>query len=121
MQEIEGPVPDHLQGWWEPGMACLHSAAWWRHHWTRSGILDVEVADVLEDGWQYWLQWQHVVSPGNRVEIQAVEADRGACLGYVRAVGRRRADARLDEPVLSLSTEYIAKPLLRVESARSAQ
>jgi SAM-dependent methyltransferase len=33
MQEIDGPVPDHLQAWWEPALWCLHSPAWWRRHW----------------------------------------------------------------------------------------
>lgn len=113
MQEIEGSVPDHLRAWWEPSMCCLHSAAWWRRHWERTGILEIDVADTLEHGWQMWWDWQAVVSPDNAVEIQAVEADRGNYLGYVRLVGRRRAEARLDEPIVSISSEYTKKPLLR--------
>jgi hypothetical protein len=58
-----------------------------------------------------------VVAPDNAVEIQAVEADRGAYLGYVRIVGHRRADARLDEPIVSVSKEYTKKPLLRAVRA----
>jgi SAM-dependent methyltransferase len=113
MQEIEGSVPDHLRAWWEPSMYCLHSAAWWRHHWERTGILAIDVADTLPDGWQLWRDWQMVVSPDNAVEIEAVEADRGSYLGYVRLVGRRRAEARLDEPIVSIPSEYAKKPLLR--------
>jgi len=113
MQEIEGPVPDHLQKWWEPGLCCLHSAAWWRRHWERTGIVDVDVADTLLDGWQFWRSWQTVVAPDNATEIQALEADRGRYLGYVRVIGRRRADARLDEPIVSIPTGYARKPLLR--------
>src|SRR5687767_3668226 len=77
MQEIEGSVPDHLRAWWEPSMCCLHSAAWWRRHWERTGILDVEFADTLADGWQMWRDWQAVIAPDNAVEIRAVEEDRG--------------------------------------------
>jgi len=33
-------------------------------------------------------------------------ADRGSCLGYVRLVGRRRAEARLKEPIVSISRLY---------------
>lgn len=113
MQEFEGPVPDHLQGWWEPSMCCLHSPAWWRRHWERTGILDIEVADTLRDGWELWRDWLTVVAPDNSLEIEALEADRGSYLGYVRLVGRRRADARLDEPIVSIPTEYTKKPLLR--------
>ena len=94
-------------------MWCLHSAAWWRRHWEQTGILEIGVADTLPHGWQLWRDWQAVVAPDNAVEIQAVEADRGSYLGYVRLVGRRRAEARLEEPILSLSSVYTKKPLLR--------
>jgi cyclopropane fatty-acyl-phospholipid synthase-like methyltransferase len=113
IQEFEGPVPDHLQAWWEPSMCCLHSAAWWRRHWERSGIVAVDRADVMSDGWQLWLQWQRTVSPNNSTEIQSVEVDRGRYLGYVRAVGRRCAEAKLEEPIVSIPTQYTKKALLR--------
>lgn len=112
-QEIDGPVPEHLQAWWEPGLWCLHSPAWWRRHWGRTGIVDVTLADTMPDGWRRWLDWQHVVCPGNHTELQAVEADAGRYLGYVRAVGRRQAEAKLDEPIISVTTEYAKYPLLR--------
>jgi SAM-dependent methyltransferase len=117
MQEIEGSVPEHLGAWWQSDMCCLHSAPWWRRHWERTGIVDVEVADTLADGWRLWREWQTVITPDNRVEIEAVEADRGSYLGYVRVVGRRRADVSLDDPLVSISTEYTKKPLLRVAEA----
>jgi hypothetical protein len=47
--------------------------------------------------------------------IKALEADRGEYLGYVRIVGRRRTDAILPEQILSVPTEYIKRPLLRIE------
>lgn len=49
----------------------------------------------------------------NRTEIEAVEADRGHYLGYVRALGRCWADADPDEPIMSVLAEYARKPLLR--------
>jgi SAM-dependent methyltransferase len=113
VREIDGPVPEHLRTWWEPSMACLHSARWWRQHWERSGILDVELADTLRDGWHLWLDWQRTACPDNRVEIEAMEADRGRYLGYVRVVGRRRTGAELDEPLTSVPVEYTPSPLLR--------
>ena len=115
MQEIEGSVPDHLQQWWEPGLCCLHSAPWWRRHWERAGILDIALADTLPDGWQWWRDWQTVVAPDNAAEIQALEADRGNYLGYVRLVGRLRADARLDEPIVSIPSGYAGNPCSAVQ------
>lgn len=113
MREIEGSIPEHLREWWTPDLCCLHSADWWRRHWERSGIVDVAQADTLSDGWRLWLDWQRAVSPSNDVEIKAVETDAGRYLGYVRLVARRRAGVPLEEPIVSVPTQYTRKPLLR--------
>jgi SAM-dependent methyltransferase len=115
MQEIEGPVPEHLRQWWTNDLWCLHSAAWWRRHWERTGIMDIELADTFPDGWRLWLDWHKVVAPDNAAEINALEADRGDYLGYVRLVGRRRGEAELTDPIVSLPTQYTKKPLRRRE------
>lgn len=116
VREIDGPVPDHLRAWWEPATWCLHSATWWRRHWERTGIVDVEVADTMPDGWRAWLDWQRTLYPDNVTEIQAVGADRGNTLGYVRLVARRRLDARLEESIASIPADYVKRPLLRSDS-----
>jgi SAM-dependent methyltransferase len=88
-REIDGTVPEHLQRWWEPAMCSLHSADWWRRHWQRTA------------------------SPDNLVELEALEADGGRYLGYVRSVGRRRDGANLEQPPTSVPVEYTKHPLLR--------
>jgi hypothetical protein len=105
-REFDGPLPDHLREWWTHDLWCLHSAAWWRRHWERTGIMDIELADDMPDGWQRWLDWHRVVAPDNSVEINALEADRGAYLGYVRLVGRRRAGVNLTDPNVSVPMQY---------------
>ena len=112
MQEIEGLVPEHLREWWTQDVWCLHSAAWWRRHWERTGIMNIEVADSMPEGWQRWLDWHRVVAPDNATEINALEADRGRYLGYARVVGRR-SQIPLEEQIVSLPAEYTKKPLLR--------
>ena len=114
MQEIEGPVPDHLREWWTQDVWCLHSAEWWRRHWERTGIMNIEVADSLADGWHLWLDWLRVVAPDNATEIKALEADRGRYFGYARVVGRR-SQIPLEEPIVSVPEQYTKKPLLRNE------
>jgi cyclopropane fatty-acyl-phospholipid synthase-like methyltransferase len=113
MHEIDGPVPEHLREWWEPSLWCLHSAEWWQRHWERTGIVTIDLADTMREGWRAWLDWQKAVAPDNATEIRALEADRGRHLGYVRVVAHRRPDARLDEPIVSVPTQYTRKPLLR--------
>ena len=112
-REIDGRVPAHLREWWEPTMWCLHSAEWWRRHWGRTGLVAVERADTMPDGWRAWLEWQLAVAPDNSVEIRALETDRGEYLCYVRAVARRRPEARLDAPVVQVPPHYVRQPLRR--------
>jgi len=113
MREIEGSIPEHLREWWTQDLWCLHSAAWWRRHWERTDIMYIELADTSPDGWRLWLAWQQAVAPNNTVEIKALEADRGSYLGYVRVIGRRRADAQLEELIVSIPAQYTKTPLLR--------
>jgi cyclopropane fatty-acyl-phospholipid synthase-like methyltransferase len=118
IHEIEGPVPEHLRPMWGQDFWSIHSAAWWRRHWERTGILDVEVSDNMPDGWQRWLDWQRAVAPDNAAEINSLEADAGRIFGYVRVVGRRRSGVQLAEycwpdTMRSMPPQYTQKPLLR--------
>jgi SAM-dependent methyltransferase len=113
-RELDGEVPGHLREWWAQDLPwCFHSADWWRRHLGRTGILDMEIADTLPDGWKFWVDWLRLIAAQNTVEIGAMEADAGRTIGYVRVVGRRRADAPVSEPVVSVPSEYVKKPLLR--------
>jgi SAM-dependent methyltransferase len=86
-------VPEHLRPYWRPDFWQWKSPAWWRRHWTRSGVVDVEVADLLEDGWREWLLWEEVCleAGGNASpeEIEMLRADAGRHLSFVRVVGRK--------------------------------
>lgn len=114
IQDLDDCLPAHLREWWAHDQPwCLHSATWWRRHWGRTGILDIEVADTLPEGWRFWRDWLRLIAPDNVTELRALEADSGSHLGYVRVVGRRRAAAQLMEPVVSLPARYEKRPLLR--------
>jgi cyclopropane fatty-acyl-phospholipid synthase-like methyltransferase len=101
MQEIDS-VPEHLAGWWDQDFWALHSAAWWGRHWSKSGIVDVEVADSMENGWRLWLDWHKQEYPDNALEIQALEADQGKIMGYIRCVGRRKLGVELRDPIVAV-------------------
>jgi SAM-dependent methyltransferase len=93
VQEIDGPVPEHLREWWVPENWCIHSAIWWRRHWERTGIVDILTADTMSDGWKLWLDWHRVIAPGNEAEIRAVKGGRRP-VPRVRSRGRPAARGR---------------------------
>ncbi len=48
-----------------------------------------------------------MAAPDNQVEIDALRADAGRHLGYVRAVARLRPD----EPIVSIPVEHTSVPI----------
>ena len=115
LHEIDGALPGHLRDWWEPTLWSLHSAAWWKRHWEKTGLVDVELSDAMPDGHHVWIDWHRSVCPDNTTEISAVETDAGRTLGYVRTVARRRTDVTLHDPIASIPPHYERQPLLRAE------
>lgn len=91
-------LPDHVKPYAFDGYETLHSPEWWRAHWARSGIVEVERADWIEDGWRDWMHWTettllHETAPlpdHARSEIEMLEIDAGRTLGFSRVVARRR-------------------------------
>ena len=115
MREIDDAVPDHLRAWWEPIHVVPALGRVVASHWERTGIVGIELADTMPEGWQAWLDWQRAVAPDNATEIAALEADRGRYLGYIRVVGRRQAETRLEDPIVSIPAHYTQTALLRHE------
>jgi SAM-dependent methyltransferase len=94
-REIAEP-PATLRPFWEWEFCSLHGAEWWRRHWAKTGLLDVEVADMIPDGWRHWLVWSEVCArldagmPAAWArDADMLRTDGGHLLGFVRVVGRR--------------------------------
>jgi SAM-dependent methyltransferase len=118
VQELESGVPEHLREFWTQDMFAFHSVAWWRRLWEGTGIMSIDVAGTMPDGWRDWVDWQVTAHPENTPEIEAVKADRGQILTHFRLVGRRNSDVHLQDycwpdTMKSFPQEYEFKPLLR--------
>lgn len=85
LQEFDDEVPAHLQPFWDPAFASWHTAGWWRRHWQKAGLVNVELAEPLPGGWKLWLRWQEAM---DRVGLLA--ADQGRYISFVRMVARRK-------------------------------
>lgn len=118
--EMTAPVPEHLHGEWSQDLWSLHSAAWWRQHWERTGLVDIHVADTMSDGWKLWAHWQRTAWPDNTDEIEMIERDAGRNFAYVCVIGRRREGMELQsycwpDTMRSMESKYEPKPLLSTE------
>lgn len=83
-REIDGPLPEHLRPFWAQECWSWHTAAWWRRHWARTGLVDVERSENMPEAWELWRRHER----GD--DARVVEADRGVYMGMIRSVCRKR-------------------------------
>lgn len=94
LQELSGGVPAHLASSWHWDWWSFHSPAWWQQHWEKTGLVEVQKADVVPNGWKHWLQWLEVCQdegfPAPPEEIDMLRSDAGRTLGFTRVIARKK-------------------------------
>jgi len=119
MQPFEGGIPQHLTQklsngtvFWEDECICFLTREKWRALWERSNRVDVAVADELPGGWKYWRDFETELERAEKnlfpSVAEALDADRGKYIGFVRLVGIRREGGRslnLYDPALIASMQ----------------
>ncbi len=96
-RELGTEIPDTLAPFWEWEFCCFHTPDWWRTHWLKTGKVAVDHAELVEDGWRDWLQFNDAIAPhveGWWIEEVATThdmlvADQGAELGFARVVATK--------------------------------
>ena len=95
--ELGDTIPQGLEPHWEWDLCSWHTPQWWRRHWTKTGKVIVDHADLVPDGWKDWLQFNEYIAPlveGWWVDEVArtqdmLEADLGSNLGFSRIVATK--------------------------------
>jgi cyclopropane fatty-acyl-phospholipid synthase-like methyltransferase len=93
-------VPEHLarpqangKVFWEEECWSFQTADWWRENWQRSGKVEEVRVDTLADGWRHWRDFEHALEASGKQlfpsEAEALDADGGRYIGFVRAVTTR--------------------------------
>ncbi|MEE9441331.1 MAG: methyltransferase domain-containing protein [candidate division Zixibacteria bacterium] len=94
MKEFDKP-PGHLihkqeSGgifWDQKECRTLHTLDWWIDHFSYPGIVDIEVAEIIPDGWKLWLEWEEIKDGGGfsgfPSDAETISADAGKYLGFV--------------------------------------
>mgnify|MGYP001025863045 CR=1 FL=1 len=92
--EFTAGLPEHLAPYWEPDYWSFHSPAWWRAHWQKANLVEVDQADLLPDGWRQWLLWLEVCQaygyPTDPQGMAMLRMDAGRNLGFTRMVACKK-------------------------------
>jgi cyclopropane fatty-acyl-phospholipid synthase-like methyltransferase len=87
-------VPEHLKPYWGSESWSFHSPTWWKHHWSKADLLEVACADMIEDGWKHWRDWNLICKDQEygfyQPDIDMLDADEGRNLGFTRVVGVKK-------------------------------
>jgi cyclopropane fatty-acyl-phospholipid synthase-like methyltransferase len=98
-QELEdAPELRKVVNW---DMWSFHGPEWWRSHWRRSGLVEVEHADLVPDGWRHWLASERATGFTETMPAwaAALEAEAGRTFGFSRVVARKLPVDQVWRPV----------------------
>jgi cyclopropane fatty-acyl-phospholipid synthase-like methyltransferase len=96
-QELSDFPPPHLKRYWAWDFCSFHSPRWWRRHWEKTGLLNVEVADMLPEGWKLWREWNELCARYGsehlrhiaREEAEMLDVDGGRTFCFTRAIAQK--------------------------------
>ncbi len=77
---------DTLPEEWPSDFCTFHTPEWWRRHWSITRCVDVEVADRLQNGRDFWLLWHKATG---FTDDEWLTSSTGENLGFHRVIGRR--------------------------------
>jgi hypothetical protein len=91
-----GGIPPHIGRCVGHEATAWHTAGWWRSHWAKTGLVEVESARLQPGGWRDWVLWTKACiehGTGERAEQERVlamlEADGGELLTFALVVARK--------------------------------
>ena len=92
--------PAHLQQWWAWDFCCFHTIEWWCQHWEKTGLVEIEIADMLPDGAAHWLSWCEICAEAGcgledgkaaAWEADMLREDAGRTFTFPRLIARKPA------------------------------
>lgn len=104
MQDFAGPPPDYLtqpqkngKVFWDPTCRCFKTPHFWKQLWQGSASITKVEVEPQRDGWRHWRDFELALERTGKgifpSEAEALEADHGRYLGFLRLIAER-SDAR---------------------------
>lgn len=113
MQEFGDAPPPHLftvntdHGYpyvgWGADSWRHHTLDWWIRHWRKTGLVDVALAETMENGWLEWLKDRRAQYAGTgghpegwpNLVAKTLLEDAGQYIGFLRMIAKRLPDQPL--------------------------
>ena len=97
-RELGDEIPAALEPFWEWDFCSWHTSGWWHTHWAKTCKVRVDIADMIDEGWRDWLQFNDFIAPhveGWWVKEVAtthdmLTIDAGTEIGFARMLATKR-------------------------------
>lgn len=119
MRPFEKGVPEHLirpqsngAAFWEADCISFLTLERWHELWENSSRVEIVTAETQRDGWRHWRDFELALEKAGKNAFpsaaEALDADHGRYIGFVRMIGVRKAGLRgenLYDPALIAAME----------------
>jgi cyclopropane fatty-acyl-phospholipid synthase-like methyltransferase len=85
-------APEYLRAQYPINWSYVHSIAWWRQHWEKTGLVEVQCAEPLPESRELLRDYVTRRSPGQNENpiMQAVPHDHDGSIMLFRLIARKR-------------------------------
>jgi cyclopropane fatty-acyl-phospholipid synthase-like methyltransferase len=93
MKDPEGNVPTHIKAFLGDELWTWETLDWWKTLWEQSGLVTIDVADTMPDGWLFWQRFDEarlaVGKNDTPDEIEYFKTDKGEYIGFIRLIATK--------------------------------
>jgi len=93
MKDVSDGVPDYLIKFLGDELWTWQTLSWWKNHWEKTGLVTIDLADNVQNGFSLWLQWEEIRNKLNinrhPEEIDIFKKDKGDYMGFIRIVATK--------------------------------
>ncbi|MCG8698878.1 MAG: methyltransferase domain-containing protein [Bacteroidales bacterium] len=95
-EEVSPKIISHFGDEWNDELTCFHTVDWWKNHWTKTNLVDIENAEMLPEMWRVWLEWEteleetNMINPAKGSDVSFIKKDNDTYVQFFRMTGRKR-------------------------------
>ena len=94
MKDPKGNIPAHIAAFLNDELWTWETLSWWKNLWEQSGLVTIDLADTMQDGWLFWQKWDEarLAAGTNRSphEIEYIKTDKGEYMGFIRLIATKK-------------------------------